>query len=379
MVDGVTATLLLAATFTGVYLLGDVSPIGNEVVITPVSGVLFTIAFTLRRRVPVVAGLLTLLAGVLRLCVVDFEPIGTDLVVLVMVYSLAAYGPRWASLAGVSAAALAAPLAVARWSDHVTTNTLVIGSASVIAPAAIAWLLGDSMRTRRAYDSELEDRARRLERERDTQAQIAAAAERARIARELHDVVAHNVSVMVVQADGAWFALENNPEHARKALDTIAGTGRLALVEMRRLLGVLRSDATEGPLGPQPGIEALRELIRQVRETGLPVTFDVQGQAEPLPKGAALAAYRIVQEALTNTMKHGGPRANALVRLRYLPGVLELRVTDDGAGAAAPGDGQGHGLIGMRERVTMFGGSLAAGPGAGGGFEVAATLPLQSF
>ncbi len=378
-VDGVTAACLLVASFIGAYLMGDLPPVGVELLVTPASTSLFAIAYTIRRRKPVLAAVVAIPAGLLRLLVPEFVPYVTDLVVLAMVYTLAAYGPRWASLGGFVCTALVSPFAVHRWSDPHNANLVVIGTASLIAPTAIAWLLGDSMRTRRAYDSELEDRAKRLERERDTQAQMAAAAERARVARELHDVVAHNVSVMVVQADGGWFALERNPEHARKALDTISSTGRLALAEMRRLLGVLRADTETDPLAPQPGVEQLDDLIAQVRQTGLPVTLSVQGTAEPLPKGAALAAYRIVQEALTNTMKHGGPKASAVVRLRYLPGVLELRVTDDGAGAAAAADGQGHGLIGMRERVTMFGGSLSAGPGERGGFEVAATLPLRSF
>jgi signal transduction histidine kinase len=245
-------------------------------------------------------------------------------------------------------------------------------------PSLIAWVFGDSMRYRRAYYTNLEDRAARLEAERDAQAQIAAAAERARIARELHDVVAHNVSVMVVQADGASYALGSDPDRARQALAAISATGRQALAEMRRMLGVLRrdEDGTEPGRAPLPGIGQLGELLEQARATGLAVSFTVEGVPQPLPDGAALAAYRIVQESLTNTRKHGGPRATAEVTLRYLEDALLLRIADDGRGAAAASDGAGHGLTGMRERVAVYGGWVQAGPRPSGGYHVAALLPL---
>ena len=171
------------------------------------------------------------------------------------------------------------------------------------------------MRYRRAYYLALEDRAARLERERDAQARIAAAAERARIARELHDVVAHNVSVMVVQADGACYALDADPERARQALGAISATGRQALAEMRRLLGVLRSGDEQAELAPLPGIDQLRDLLEQARAAGLTVSFTLEGVPRPLPEGAALAAYRVVQESLTNTRKHGGIGASVAVTL----------------------------------------------------------------
>ena len=245
-------------------------------------------------------------------------------------------------------------------------------------PSLIAWVFGDSMRYRRAYYTSLEDRAARLEAERDAQAQIAAAAERARIARELHDVVAHNVSVMVVQADGASYALGSDPDRARQALAAIASTGRQALTEMRRMLGVLRrdDDGTEPDRAPLPGIGQLGELLEQTRATGLAVSFTVEGVPQPLPDGAALAAYRIVQESLTNTRKHGGPAG-------HRPGAAAL---PGGRAAAAdhrrrPGrtrrsDGAGHGLTGMRERVAVYGGWVQAGPRPAGGYQVTARLPF---
>jgi len=248
-------------------------------------------------------------------------------------------------------------------------------------PALLAWVLGDSMRYRRAYYASLEDRAARLEAERDAQAQVAAAAERARIARELHDVIAHNVSVMVVQADGASYAMDNDPARAREALAAISATGRQALAEMRRLLGVLRREGggANSERAPQPGIGELGELLDQARGAGLPVSFTVEGDPQPLPGGVALAAYRIVQESLTNTRKHAGPVVSASVVLRYSPDTVVLTISDDGwgdlGGTALPG-APGHGLTGMRERVAMYGGSVTAGPRPGGGFEVEATLPL---
>jgi signal transduction histidine kinase len=239
-------------------------------------------------------------------------------------------------------------------------------------------VLGASMRYRRGYYSALEDRPARLERERDAQAQIAAAAERARIARELHDVIAHNVSVMVVQADGASYALDSSPERTRQALGAIASTGRQALAEMRRMLGVLRSDDGGPGVVPQPGIGQLGELLDQTRASGLAVSFTVQGVPGALPSGLALAAYRIIQESLTNTRKHGGPQASARVLLRYCEDVLMLQITDDGQGAAVA-DGAGHGLTGMRERVALYNGMLRTGPLPGGGYQVTATLPLSSL
>ena len=225
----------------------------------------------------------------------------------------------------------------------------------------------------------------RLESEREAQSKVAVAAERARIARELHDVVAHNVSVMVVQADGAAYVMDAAPDQARQALETISSTGRQALAEMRRLLGVLRADDTRegGEYVPQPDVEQIEELVDKVRQTGLTVDFKVEGTPRPLPSGVELTAYRIVQEALTNTRKHGGPDAGASVRLVYFDDGLGLLVEDDGRGVAhelyedGGADGAGHGMIGMRERVGMVGGTLDAGPRPGGGFRISALLPLK--
>ena len=265
---------------------------------------------------------------------------------------------------------------VALATGHFNWVTFTFCAIFIAGLVGLAWVAGDSMRYRRAYYVRLEDRAQRLERERDAQAQIAAAAERARIARELHDVVAHNVSVMVVQADGATYALDQDPEAARKALLAISQTGRTALTEMRRMLGVLRSADDAGTYAPQPGIEQLGDLLEQVRSTGLPVSLKVEGVPREMPTGLALAVYRIVQESLTNTRKHGGSQVRASVALIYTDDCLVLRVVDNGRGAEAPGDGMGHGLVGMRERVSVFGGTLVTGPHASGGYAVEAILPF---
>jgi signal transduction histidine kinase len=203
--------------------------------------------------------------------------------------------------------------------------------------------------------------------------------ERARIARELHDVVAHSVGAMVAQAQGARHVLDRDPERAREALETIERTGRTALNEMRRSLGVLRRPDTEAPLAPQPGMSGLGVLLEQARKSGLTVELVTEGEPAPLADGADLSAYRIVQEALTNTLKHAGP-VHARVAVRYGERALEVEITDDGADGRAPNGipsaGGGHGLVGMRERVALYGGDLHAGLRPEGGFVVRASLPL---
>jgi signal transduction histidine kinase len=244
----------------------------------------------------------------------------------------------------------------------------------VIIFAAAAWILGDNVRTKRAYYRELEERADRLEREKEEGTRRAAAEEKARIARELHDVIAHSVSVMVVQAAAAGDVFEKQPERAREALSSIEESGRSALTELRRLLGIVRSDE-HGSREPQPGLAALEELVEQIRATGLEVELKREGEIGELPAGVNLSAYRIVQEALTNTLKHA-QATRARVRLVRSKQELAIEVTDDGAGPAEE-SANGHGLIGMQERVALLGGALEAGPGEGGGFVVKAHFPLE--
>ncbi|GAB1328348.1 sensor histidine kinase [Streptomyces sennicomposti] len=347
--------------------------------------VVLCLTVALRRRMPEKMVLLAAAAGLAQL-IGNVETLVADFAMLVIVYTVAAIGARWASRFALAGGMCAATLAQIRWPDERASAWGQIALAVFqTVPFALAWVLGDSMRTRRAYFAQLEERAARLEKEREAQAQVAVAAERARIARELHDVVAHNVSVMVVQADGAAYVLDAAPDQAKKALETISSTGRQALAEMRRLLGVLRTGEHQegGEYVPQPDVEQIEDLVEQCRESGLPVDFRIEGTPRPLPSGVELTAYRIVQEALTNTRKHGGPNAGASVRLVYFDDGLGLLVEDDGKGAPhelyedGGVDGQGHGLIGMRERVGMVGGTLDAGPRPGGGFRISALLPLK--
>jgi signal transduction histidine kinase len=239
-----------------------------------------------------------------------------------------------------------------------------------LLPFAVAWLAGDSIGIRRRYVQELEEKAERLERERESEAARAVAEEQARIARELHDVIAHNLSVMVVQAAAADDVFEKRPDRAREALRRVEATGRSALAELRQLLGDVRGDGAD--FAPQPGLDQLDTLVREVREAGLEVVVTIEGTPRPLPTALDLSAYRIVQEALTNTLKHAHAR-RADVAVRYRDAALDVEVRDDGSGN---GGGSGHGLIGMRERVAVFGGSLWAGPAEEGGFAVAASFPL---
>ncbi|MER8004888.1 sensor histidine kinase [Streptomyces sp. NPDC094149] len=384
-VDTFWAVILFGISLVSEAGHGDTRGTLSPALIVPIS-LLLCLVIALRRRLPEKMLLLTIGLGVAQLAL-DVATMPADFAMLVIVYTVAVMGARWASRVGLAVGLCAATAAEIRWPvEHSST----VGHVAVVifqtVPFALAWVLGDSIRTRRAYFAQLEERNARLEKEREAQAKVAVAAERARIARELHDVVAHNVSVMVVQADGAAYVLDTAPDQAKKALETISSTGRQALAEMRRLLGVLRTGEHKevGEYVPQPDVEQIDELIEQCRTSGLPVDFKVEGTPRPLPSGVELTAYRIVQEALTNTRKHGGPNAGASVRLVYFDDGLGLLVEDDGKGAPhelyeeGGADGQGHGLIGMRERVGMVGGTLDAGPRPGGGFRISALLPLKS-
>ncbi|GAA3186103.1 MULTISPECIES: sensor histidine kinase [Streptomyces] len=383
-VDGFWAAVLFGISVIGGASLEASRGTDLPALVVPVM-LLLSLVVALRRRMPERMLVLAVAVGAAQL-VLDVATLPADFALLVIVYTVAAVGARWASRFALTAGLCAAPLAQLRWPNE---ETSAAGNIAVMifqtVPFALAWVLGDSIRTRRAYFAQLEERAARLEKEREAQAKVAVAAERARIARELHDVVAHNVSVMVVQADGAAYVLDAAPDQAKKALETISSTGRQALAEMRRLLGVLRTGEHQeaGEYVPQPDVQQIEDLVEQCRGSGLPVDFRIEGTPRPLPSGVELTAYRIVQEALTNTRKHGGPNAGASVRLVYFDDGLGLLVEDDGKGAPhelyeeGGFDGQGHGLIGMRERVGMVGGTLDAGPRPGGGFRISVLLPLK--
>jgi signal transduction histidine kinase len=246
----------------------------------------------------------------------------------------------------------------------------------ILIPAvfALAWLGGYAFRERDVQATEAEERALQAERERETAARLAVAEERARIARELHDIVAHALSVMVLQVGAVRHKLPDLPDEDREALEDVEQTGRMALSEMRRLLGAMRERGSEVELEPQPGLENLKPLVQRVRSAGLPVHLEIDGEPRALPRALDLSAYRILQEGLTNVLKHAGA-SHADVVVRHRPDALVLEIRDDGRGTGS-GDGLGHGLVGIRERVKLYDGEMSAGPANGGGFVLTASLRL---
>lgn len=310
---------------------------------------------------------------------------GSDLVIFIALYSVTVHGPVWARRTALFSGIFGC-LIVGGWvffaRGEVTTSALVgaLSVAGLLSAFVLGtWAIGLMRRARVVQIETLAERAARLEVERDQQAQIATAAERARIAREMHDIVAHSLSVIIAQADGGRYAAATSPEAAGHALTTISETGRDALADMRRILGVLRSDGQgDAALTPQPAQTDLDTLVAQVRNTGLAVSLVRMGTARALPPGAGLTIYRIAQESLTNILKHAGPGAGATVLLQWTPVSLVLQIDDDGRGAAAPSDGAGQGLLGMRERAAMLGGTLSTGPRPGGGYRVSAEIPVPA-
>jgi signal transduction histidine kinase len=297
---------------------------------------------------------------------------------LIALYTVAAMRPRRDALVCAGLLELAVVIGLLLFAGGGWWFDAIFASGMVAAALG----LGLYSATRRAYLAELHDRAERLERERDQQGALAAAAERARIAREMHDIVAHNLTVMVTLSDAAVAASAASPERATEVMRSVSATGRRALADTRRLLGVLRQRPGQDPaenLQPVPDLAQLDQLIEQVRSAGLDTTLEIQGAAPDVPAGVQLTVYRLVQEALTNTLKHGGAGVRATVRLQYLPGELRVDIDDDGAGAAAPATASvGSGLVGMRERVHAYGGDVRAGPGQPGGWKVSARLQLDS-
>ncbi|HEY0695961.1 MAG TPA: sensor histidine kinase [Kribbella sp.] len=301
---------------------------------------------------------------------------------LVALYAVAVYGNAKQSRISLGIGMFGVLLATTRyWNSTVPKQQFTI----MVALAALVfgvWAFGERRRTRALYVAQLEERAAQLEHDRDREAKLAVTEERTRIAREIHDVVAHGLSIMIVQADGGLYAADASPEQAKKALATIGDTGRASLTEMRKMLGLLkedvRADLDPDQPRPQPGVSQLPELIENVCQAGLAVEYQVTGQPRDLPALLGLTAYRIVQEGLTNTLKHAGPGARTAVQLDYGREMLTVVVTDDGRGAAAAGSTDpGHGLVGMRQRASISGGTVTAGPKAGGGYEVIARLPYN--
>jgi signal transduction histidine kinase len=334
-------------------------------------GVLHCAPLALRRRHPeAVLGAMT--ASGLLYALAGFPPVGLGPAIVAAVYSVGSERPRRRSLAataGAAAVMVAVLLHVGVGPDTAVGNTVVFG---------VAWLLGDRQRQAREEVADEQRRAEAAERTRDETARRAVAEERLRIARELHDVVAHAMSVIAVQAGTGRVVIDDAPAKAREALATIETTSRTALGEMRRLLTVLRADGEDGqPLLPSPGLGDLDELVATNGRAGLAVEVRIEGEPTPLPAGVDLAAYRIVQEALTNVRKHARA-SRATVVVVYRADELCIDVVDDGQGPAAGGraDGGGQGLVGMSERATLYGGRLEAGPDPAGGFRVSIRIPL---
>jgi signal transduction histidine kinase len=334
----------------------------------------WTVPFAFRRRHPFWAPLVAAAALVLVAAIDAKTTQSLTMPFIAAVAAAVAFGfqrERRLAIAGWAAVAGAAAFV-----DYRTTGTLSDFFWTTLI-LSLAWVFGIALGTRTEQARELRARVEAVERERALAAERATAEERARIARELHDVVAHSVSVMVVQASGVRRLLKEEQHREREALMSVEQIGRQALTEMRRMLGVMRTGEEQpAALAPQPGLQHLDRLIAQVEEAGLPVTLHVEGERPELAPGVDLSAYRIVQEGLTNALKHA-KGARAEVTVRYDESSVQLEVADDGPGINGA-DGMGHGLVGMRERVALYGGTLEAGPRDGGGFVLRARLPVEA-
>jgi signal transduction histidine kinase len=379
-VDAATTAGLLLLTVPTATLLQ-----GGQTTLLHLWAFAIVVPLAWRRVRPVASVVAVYSVGLLHILVGVPLVVPADLAVLVALFSVTVYGPRWAyrtailsAMAGASVVSLAIMLEARGFDPGSAAFSTVF-----IATAALAtWAFGLVRRSRRETITALVDRAERLEVERDQQVRIAIAAERSRISREMHDIVAHSLSVIIAQADGGRYAAETEPNAAIRSLATIGETGRSALADMRRLLGVLRrsGDVTDGNPAtiPLPAVDDLETLVEQVRASGLRVSLVRMGAPRALPPGTGLTAYRICQEALTNVLKHAGPDPSVTTLVHWLPAALVIEVSDDGRGAAAITDGAGRGLLGMRERAAMFGGTVMAGPRPGGGFWVRAEIPLPT-
>ncbi len=313
------------------------------------------------------------LAAATTIMVADIPPLAltATAALLIALYTVAAHMPlRHALLAAGAFEAWGVPTLV-RWSP---SAAILPGILLLTGTAAASVMTGVNLQTRRAYLAALEDRAARLEKEQDQQAQLAVATERTRIAREVHDIVTHSLSVMVALADGAAAAAPSSPDRAGQAMGQVAVTGRQAIGEMRRLVDTLRIDEKGADRHPAPGIGQLDDLLTQARSAGLPARLVVEGRPHRLTQGAQLAVYRIVQESLTNVRKHAHAVTVATVRLEYTSEGIKVCITDDGQPAGRGEPSVGHGITGMRERAAAYDGTVEAGPCTGGGWRVHARL-----
>jgi signal transduction histidine kinase len=327
-----------------------------------------TLPFFVRRRLPLTSIFLSTV-GTTLLLTLNYEVSVQTQMMLVAAFSIGSHADGLRRLAGIASLEVGVIVTAAVGSAEGTTADILLAGATYAA----AFFLGVATQNRRLYEQQLDQRADAFEREREEEAKRAVADERLRIAQELHDVVAHSMGVIAVQAGVGAHVIDTDPQEAKQSLEAISATSRGTLTEIRRLLGVLRADEAGG-YQPAPGLGDLTRLVAEVESTGLPVAVRFDGAPGNLPPGVDLTAYRIVQEALTNVMKHAGP-AHATVTIGYEPEAVRLEVVDDGRGVNGSASGGGHGLLGMRERVAVYGGTLETGPVTGGGYRVAARLP----
>jgi signal transduction histidine kinase len=367
--DGLVVLLLVAAEIK-VW----VEPWPGPKAVFIVGSLLWTLPLLLRRRFPFAAPVFAFAA---QAASAFLDPtLGAEstafAALLLAFWVVGAYNERTQATAG-TAIGFACIAVISRVDERLGLEEAVSGILFGGAVSLIAYAL--QRRGKRA--AELEERAEHLERVQQERERVAMAEERRRIARELHDVISHSVTLMTVQAGAARMLLAEDPKRAQEPVLAVEETGRHALAELRRLLGILRPDEGEAALAPQPGLGRLEDLLVQTRQAGLPVQLATAGEPRALPPGVDLTAYRIVQEALTNTRKHAGP-AHANVFLTYGDEALELQVIDDGQMAVKTRDGAGHGLVGMRERVALYGGTFEAGPQSTGGYAVRVRLPVEA-
>jgi signal transduction histidine kinase len=359
-IDRSLAVLLTVAAQLAVWLGGGA---GHHQLAAATVALISTGSIAVRRRMPFLVGVAVPWANALELALWgDSQILAASVGYFCALYALAVWTPSRRFVAGVLLFVASSVLVVA--GKGTASNTALFTVVALVVMLLVRRVVGDRER-----------RAELAERERDVAAREAVVEERGRIARELHDAIAHNVSMMVVQAGAERRVLDGTSGSTGEVLGTIERIGRGALTEMRRLVGMLRSDSAD-PLAPQPGLDDLPTLVGQVREAGLPVELHVEGGRRELPVGVELSAYRIVQEALTNALKHAG-ETKAAVRVRYGVDALELEIVDDGTGSPSRITSGGHGLVGMRERVALYGGRFDAGRRPNGGFRVSVLLPIQ--
>lgn len=385
-IDGIVALALAGLAFLNLYInWGTESTV--RAVLAIVLTLLIILPFIFRRRYPLAVLIVMTVAILIYRSLNIHESSFTFYALLLAFFSAGAYGDRrWRGwVRGLTALAT---IGFLTYSIFFIERSWIFPLKTALSQVSVvlsdiflfgaAWWIGDVFRIRRERELELQERTVQLEHERDENARRAVLDERVRIARELHDVVAHHVSVMGIQAGAARRILKQQPEKANEVLSQIETSSRQAVAELQRLLGFLRQQSQVDELAPQPSLKQLDILVNHMREAGLPVEVKIEGEQQSLPPSVDLSAYRIVQEALTNTLKHAGP-ARATVTIRYVKNAVELEIQDDGRGSVQIEslESNGRGLIGMRERVTLHGGEFTAGKAPGTGFIVRAKLPYK--